>query len=279
VKPCPVCSRPGARPLYEGIVQCPHCTHAWADLNPTDKQLEKIYEKKYFFGEEYVDYLRDRAVLERNFRSRLGVLDRFLDPSRHQNLLEIGSAYGFFLAMVQSRFKKVLGFEISRDGAAYARRSGLPVLRKDFLKHHLQGYPVDVACLWDTVEHLRDPRKFLAKLSRSMKPGALVTLTTGDLSSWNARFRGEKWRLIHPPTHLHYFTRESLRTMFELNGFEVIYMKHCGFWRSLDNAAYISLVLRSNRKKWYDLFRRSFLSRGQLYLNMFDILHVIARRR
>jgi len=59
----------------------------------------------------------------------------------------------------------------------------------------------------------------------------------------------------------------------------VIYMKHCGFWRSLDNAAYISLVLRSNRKKWYDLFRRSFLSRGQLYLNMFDILHVIARRR
>ncbi len=50
---------------------------------------------------------------------RLEVLGRFLDPARHRHLLEIGSAFGFFLKVARERFDTVRGFDLR------ARKSNL----------------------------------------------------------------------------------------------------------------------------------------------------------
>jgi len=133
--------------------------------------------------------------------------------------------------------------------------------------------------MWDTIEHLAQPHLLIEKISRQTSPGALLTITTGDISSLNARFKGEKWRLLHPPTHAHYFSSNTLSRLLDRHGFDVIYNRYCGFFRSINNMAHNILVLRQDKKKLYDLLGKTGLLRFNLYLNLYDIMYVIAKKR
>jgi 2-polyprenyl-3-methyl-5-hydroxy-6-metoxy-1,4-benzoquinol methylase len=276
---CVVCGSAARTPLYTGIVRCSSCGHVYADLQLSDEEMLELYRKNYFFGEEYSDYLRDKSILQKNFRARMQVLKRFLGKD-HKSLLEIGSAYGFFLEVAKPAFERVLGIDITEDGCHYASQTlGMPVVQDDFLAHDFGNERFDVMTMWDTIEHLREPNLYLEKLATMMPTGGLLTFTTGDIDGWNARLRKEHWRMIHPPTHVHYFSRRTLAQMLERYGFETVYSKHCGFYRSLDMVAYMILVLRQGNQKLYDALAATGLTKFDFYLNMYDIMYVIARKR
>lgn len=273
---CILCQGTDSSPLYQGILKCSHCNHAFANQVLTDEELQKLYTRNYFFGEEYSDYFADRTVLEKNFRQRLKVLNRFIQKDLHKNLLEIGCAYGFFLNLVRNEFKTVKGIDINLDGIEYAKTQlGLDVIGDEFLKHDFKNENFDVVCLWDTIEHLRDPHLYLEKISHHTKKGSLIAITTGDIDSWNAKIRKENWRLIHPPTHIHYFSKKSIEKLLNQHGFKVVYNRYCGFYRSIDNIAYNIFVLRRKNKPIYEILKKlSF----DLYLNLFDIMYVIGQK-
>jgi predicted TPR repeat methyltransferase len=173
----------------------------------------------------------------------------------------------------------VSGFDISQNGVDYAREKlNLDVRNEDFLKYDFHDEQFDVVCLWDTIEHLRDPHLYLEKAGGLMTRGGLIAITTGDIQSLNARWRKEKWRLLHPPTHLHFFSKKSINGMLKRYGFEVIYNKYCGFYRSLDNMAYNLLILRNKKKFIYDFLNSHGLTRSDIYLNLYDIFYVVARK-
>lgn len=275
---CIICNQSHTAPLYQGIKKCPACSHAFADLSLSDEELFNLYKRNYFFGEEYSNYLADREILEKNFKLRMNVLNRFLDKKRHSHLLEIGCAYGFFLNQVKSQFRSVKGIDVCPEGIEYAQKQfGLNVIQGDFLKRDLGTF--DVVCLWDTIEHLRDPHLYIEKIGLHAEKGALIAITTGDFDSFNARFRKEKWRLIHPPTHLHYFSKRSIEKLLNKNGFELIYNRHCGFYRSLDTIAHAIFVLRKKGKFLYTLLKKCGLTSFDSYLNLFDIMYVIGRKK
>lgn len=275
---CVVCEGVESAVKFPGILHCPGCGTMKADLSLSDEELARLYSKNYFFGEEYSDYLKDRAVLEKNFRLRLKVLNSFLNPS-HRDLLEIGSAYGFFLNLVKERFKTVQGFDLSQSAVEYAKEQlHVDARCEDFLKHDFGSERFDAVCLWDTIEHLRDPHLYIEKISRLTRKGGLIAMTTGDIESVNAKWRGAKWRLMHPPTHLYYFSKRSLARLLTRHGYEVVYHRYGGFYRSLDNTFYNILVLRQKNKPFYDFLKKTGFSDVHFYLNLFDIMYVVARK-
>jgi SAM-dependent methyltransferase len=278
---CIVCGRAGAgAPLYPGILKCRACGYVYADMRLTDEELFELYNEQFFTGAEFSDYAADERFFRRNFQLRFRALKPFLDPARHRTLLEIGSAYGFFLAEVRPHFAHVEGIDITDAGVRFAReRFGLDVAQADFLAHDYGARTFDVVCLWDTIEHLRAPHRYVAKIARHTEPGALVCVTTADADSLNARLRGARWRMIHPPTHLHYFSAATLARLLGNYGFEVVYNRYCGFYRSLGNVAYNILVLRQHRPRLYRWLERTGLTGFGFYLNLYDIMYVIARRR
>jgi SAM-dependent methyltransferase len=277
---CIICNHSKSSPLYQGILQCQDCGYIYANAQISDDELLKLYKRDYFFGDEYSDYLADRRVLEKNFQKRLSVLRRYIQPEVHRNLLEIGCAYGFFLNLVKNSFSSCQGIDLNKDGTDYARDVlKLEAFQGDFLKHDYGTEIFDVVCLWDTIEHLREPHLYLEKISSHTKKGSLVAITTGDIDSFNARARKQNWRLIHPPTHLHYFSKKTIEKLLQKNGFEVVYSKHCGFYRSLENILYNIFVLRKRGKPFYNLTKKVGLNSLDFYLNMFDIMYVIARKK
>lgn len=278
--PCIVCAGGNLQPFHPGLLRCPDCSHGIADLRVTDEELQEIYRKNYFFGEEYSDYIADRAVLQKNFRLRLRSLKPFLRPERHKRLLEIGSAYGFFLDAARPQFESLQGIDITEDGVRYARETlKLDVSQGDFLKHDFGAQKFDVVALWDTIEHLRDPHLYVEKAAGMVESGGLIAVTTGDIGSLNARFKGANWRLIHPPTHVHYFTKGSLEKLLDRHGFDTLYNRYCGFYRSIDNVAYNLFILRYKMPWVYKLIKKSGLGRLKFYSNLYDIMYVIARKR
>ena len=277
---CIVCAGTDAAPLYPGILRCRSCGYVFADMRLTDEELFALYNEEFFTGAEFSDYAADAKFFRKNFRLRLRELEKFLDPARHRRLLEIGCAYGFFLDVARGEFAHVEGIDITDAGVRYAREElKLDVVQADFLAHDYGARKFDVVCMWDTIEHLREPQRYVEKIAARTERGALFALTTGDIESLNARLRRDRWRLIHPPTHLHYFSAKSIARLLDAHGFDVVYNRYCGFYRSIGNMAYNVLVLRQQKPQLYRPLERLGVGRLGFYLNLYDIMYVIARRR
>ena len=274
---CIVCGGVFRSSGLPGLLRCTTCSFVTADVALSTAELTSLYSRDYFAGEEYRDYIGERDLIERHFRIRLKKLLRYTSAPSNKRLLEIGSAYGFFLTVAREHFLSVEGIDISQDAATYAREIlKLPVRVGDFLDHELVQN-VDVVCLWDTIEHLRSPDLYLQKVAQNMNPGGIIALTTGDIGSFVARWRGERWRQIHPPTHVHYFSKSTLARLLGKYGFRVLSCGSDGMFRSVDMIAHIILNIRHHRPKLYRALKQLGLLNWNVYLNLYDIMFVIAQ--
>ncbi len=261
---------------YPGLLRCGSCGFLTANLRLGEEQLRSLYSHAYFCGHEYRDYLEERSVQELNFRARLDTLLRFVPHPESRHLIEIGCAYGFFLKMASECFASAVGIDISEKAVLYARNQlGCSVFTGNFDEYQQR---IDVAVMWDTIEHLARPDAYIHRLGQVMSRGGIVAITTGDLGSLVARTRKAKWRQIHPPTHLHYFSESTLSQMLRQNSFKIRLVQHCGFYRTLDTALYTILVLRHSYPGIYRLLKRSRLLGIPFYLNLYDTLLVIAEK-
>ena len=72
---------------------------------------------------------------------------------------------------------------MSAAAVSYAKNNlGLDATCADLLQYDLAGREFDVACMWDTIEHLARPDLYIAKLADHMRTGALIAITTGDFA-------------------------------------------------------------------------------------------------
>jgi SAM-dependent methyltransferase len=195
-------------------------------------------------------------------------------------LWEIGSAYGFFLREASAHFR-VAGCDISEHAAGFAERElGVSVVVADYLEIPPPTEEFDVVCMWDTIEHLRDPAETVAKAFMELRPGGEIAISTGDVSSLLARVRGHRWRLIHPPTHLHYFSAGSIRSLLTRTGFRDISISHPSFWRSADAVAFRLLGYPSGKPAApvYRMLKSAGVLNFAFPLNLGDLMVVTARK-
>lgn len=264
---CVVCNSPQSDPLYPEIeiVRC-QCQHIYYQGDINNEKIKALYTENYFNGDEYVNYLSDKKLLQKNFQQRLKTILKYKNGGK---LLEIGSAYGFFLELAQKHFE-VKGFEICKEAVNHAvEQLKLNVTDKDFLEDNTIENNYDFICMFDCIEHLASPQLFIEKSSRALKPSGHLILTTGDISSLVPRIRKQKWRLIHPPTHLHYFSKKSITQLLDQYGLQVVEVNYPGHWRS--NAQLVE-----------GLFKAKKLAKkipGSFWINTFDLMEVVAKKK
>jgi SAM-dependent methyltransferase len=206
------------------IWRCSSCGLGRADVE--NFEPDAYYTADYFSGKHsdgYADYRGAQPVLRREFARTVRFIRRFRPAGR---LLDIGCAYGFLLKEAQPHFQ-VCGIELAADAAAACRRAGLTVLSgaADAATMAKLGQ-LDVITLLDVIEHLPDPAETLALCSNQLAVGGIVVITTGDFGSLTSRLMGRKWRLMTPPQHLWFFTRQSLERIARPLGFSVVHFDH-----------------------------------------------------
>lgn len=272
-KECPICGQPKVFDFYPGLLKCAVCGFVWADISFSYEEAKKIYGKSYFMGDEYHDYLSECDILKFGFNKFEKKLIKFFKANVNKpDLLEIGSAYGLFLEIAKKDFT-VTGLEISEDAVDYSRGKGLNIIQEDLLSlDSTKKY--DIIVTFATLEHLLSPRKIIDKLYQLLKPKGYCYITTIDIESPFARFCGNKWRMIHPPTHVSYFSSRSLGNLMKLSGFSIIECKSVWQYRSLD-AAFLPRFENSILYKVVDRFQ---LNKVPIPFNFGDIIGILGQK-
>jgi SAM-dependent methyltransferase len=166
------------------------------------------------------------------------------------------------------------GIELAADAAIYCQRSGLSVLpgAVDETTLH-RDVKVDIIVMLDVIEHLPDPRGTLVLLSRHLSPGGIIVITTGDFGSVAARLSGRYWRLMTPPQHLWFFSRDSIIRLAESLGLRIERVDHP--WKIVD----LSLIMFQLRRMLHlSMPTRSLAAGVGLPLNLFDAMRVVLRK-
>ena len=276
---CVVCGVPTPhRKVWEKqgypILACERCglgsTHVGPGFDPA-----RIYGDEYFSGGQadgYADYLGSEPVLRREFRRVLEDLRKC--GSGGGKLLELGCAYGFFLAEARGDYDG-LGVEMAPSAVAFARSRGLDVIEGSLREEILvtRG-PFDAVAMLDCIEHLEAPDETVALVARGLRPGGHIVITTGDWDSALARVTKANWRLMTPPQHLFFFSRKTLATLLERNGFEVLSVSSP--WKLVPiGLALYQLTSRAGLKVRVP----AWLGRVGVPVNLFDTVRVIARKK
>ena len=210
---------------YE-ILQCSGCGLRFLHPQPTAAELDAFYAEQYFRSGDsvstgYDSYAEEAANWRATFRDRLKHLPA---PRPGQRLLDVGAAAGYFVEQARAAGWNAEGVEPSRWAAAYARdQLRQPVREATLESAEFPSGTFDVVTLWEVIEHLADPRAFLAEVARVLKPGGLIALSTPDAGSTAAKLSGSRWlgwRKI--PEHLFFFDRPALTRLFDQSGFDVI---------------------------------------------------------
>ena len=244
------------------IFRCPTCDLIYADVSR--ENLRNAYESDYY-RKIYPGYETDRNVHNMNNKVILDAIEGF---SKGGKLLEIGSAFGFFLKSAEDRGWHVVGFETSNYASTVAREKfGLDVRNADFLTQPVEGQ-YDFVCLLDTLEHLTDPSSVIQKIVGILSPKGGIIITTADINSFPSRLFGKRWRMIAPPFHIYYYTLKTLSHLLTKHGLTIVSVKYSGKYQNLGSILQYSLGISKARFPVIPI-----------YVNLRDIMTVIARIR
>jgi predicted SAM-dependent methyltransferase len=82
----------------------------------------------------------------------------------------------------------------------------------------------DAVVLGDVLEHVTVPAEALDRVAALLRPGGVVWIALPDAGSRAARVLGRRWWSVLP-THVQYFTRDSLATLLRRHGYEPLVVR------------------------------------------------------
>jgi 2-polyprenyl-3-methyl-5-hydroxy-6-metoxy-1,4-benzoquinol methylase len=138
-------------------------------------------------------------------------------------VLDVGCGTGEFLdAMRQYGHWDTLGLDVDERSIAYVRE----VLKIEAYVGRLGEIAFaddafDAITMWDTLEHIHNPRAALAECWRILRPGGHLLIRVPSLDSLDARLFGPYWSGLDAPRHLTVFSRKTVKRLLSISGFHV----------------------------------------------------------
>jgi SAM-dependent methyltransferase len=168
---------------------------------------------------ESPDYVEEEAGQRETARRVLARIERHARPGR---LLDLGCWVGFLVDEARGRGWTAVGVEPSEFASRFAReRLGLDVRTESLMAADLPEASFDATFMGDVIEHIPDAPAALGRVRALLAPGGVHAMALPDAGSRVARLMGRRWWSVIP-THVHYFTRRSVATMLEREGFDLL---------------------------------------------------------
>jgi len=278
---CQSCGSDRKVNVYPGLLdQCIDCGLIRADEKFFNTlQADNLYDEVYFKGAEYENYENDKLALQKNFDKRIKSIVKYL--SKSSSVLELGCAYGYFYEILKKNIDcRYFGMDVSQHAVGEAiKHYGAHFKAGDFMAEELTGKFTDVF-MWDVIEHLDKPSDFFKKIHKLLADKGRVYITTGDIGKLLPRMQGRKWRMIHPPSHLFYFSKKTIKKFLENHGFEVVKVEYPPIYRSLCLIYYSLFILRNKREhSIHNTIFKLINPKWYIPINTFDIMLVTAVKK
>jgi SAM-dependent methyltransferase len=263
------------------IVRCDHCGLVYVNPRLTERAVLELYENSYFenpgffsgnakklYG--YSSYKETRLEVEPMYEKILGEIEGW---KKGASLLEIGSAYGFFLNIARQRGWEVSGVELSPEAAKFSRAQfGIdPFIGSLGRYFSSASKKFDVVAFFDVFEHLHDPSRALMSIHSILNPGGIIAFAVPNSAPWTFRLLGSRWEDLQRAKsneHLYFFHEKTLQKILDKCGFEMLGVKTMGRWFNLKHLCDRLTIYNKTFFSWLGRFL-SFLGADQksIYLN------------
>jgi len=231
VSNCEVCGAPSSgHPVLfwkhnTPVVRCTSCGLLYANPRWKAEHLFGRYTEEYW--ELYADKLDATPLDRKAVTERQAYYLWRLEPAfQNGRLLDVGCATGDFLLAAKAKGWETYGVETSEISAKIAERDlGRPIHVGTLETAPFEDSFFDTITMFDVIEHLRNPRSYIERIARLLRPGGFVYLTTPNIHSLAYRLLGTEWDVIGPNDHLYYFAPLTLRRLLESCGFTIHFME------------------------------------------------------
>jgi 2-polyprenyl-3-methyl-5-hydroxy-6-metoxy-1,4-benzoquinol methylase len=244
--PCAVCGSDNFAVKYGikdlQIVQCKTCSFVYVNPRIEDENLYTLYRKNYFSNPEigYSDYSDHKDALVKTFEKRFTYIKPFL--WKHENVLDIGCASGYFLDVLESKgWKGLEGIELDPDLANQLN-----------LKYKVYTQPIekitpekkyDLITLFDVIEHIPLLDEALENIKKSLDKNGIFAISTPNYNSWQRKLLSKRWPHFKPLEHIYYFSPETLEKILIRHKFQII--------KTIPHGTYYSISYIQKRLKQY----------------------------
>lgn len=179
------------------------------------------------------DYPSTEEVTEESLddNSSLKKMLNLVEDGRDRDVIDFGCATGYLSNLLQKKGCTVTGIEINVDAAKIAEKYCQQVIVADLdfvsLTAILPSHKFDVAMFGDVLEHLRNPSKTLKETKQILKEDGYVIASIPNIAHAAIRLSLLQGRFeytdlgILDNTHLKFFTRKTVKDLFEKAGYLV----------------------------------------------------------
>ena len=230
---CPVCGAAVSGPVYgraadRAFRRCPVCGVMYMNrLNPPPVEYGReyffeLYQKQY--GKTYIEDFPNLIAMGKR---RLAIIKTLLaGGGSAPALLDIGCAYGPFLAAAKAEGFSPFGLDPAEDAIRYVTQTlNIPAARGFFpdcpLPEGVSAGLVDAVTLWYVIEHFRDCVPVFAALRRILKPGGVLAFASPSRTGVSGRFRPERFLSQSPADHWTIWSPGICKKALSLAGFTV----------------------------------------------------------
>lgn len=218
---CFVCGADDHRPVgldngYQ-IVRCRQCDFVYVHPRPNPTQLKAFYEK-YYDPDAEVPEVWEREMGEVFAQHAQWMHAHIGKPG---TALDIGSSFGHMLREMEKLGWDTVGVEPSPVAAAHARTILKGTVHTGpFEDVELADQTFDAIVSLYVFEHVYDPRAFMVKVQRILKPGGIAIIRIPFTRPLFPIMKLLGRTLMYAPMHLNDFPPSAMRRLAHDVGFE-----------------------------------------------------------
>lgn len=151
-------------------------------------------------------------------RGRYQLAARFVPPGAAVLDLACGVGYGSYILATRSSCREIVSVDLGEEAIAYARRHyahpKITFVHGDAFAVPLEPGRFDAVVSFETVEHVEEDRRLLARFHEALRPGGLLVLSTPN-----------ELRMPYSPEgyrhHRRHYRPEELKALLEETGFRI----------------------------------------------------------
>ena len=233
---CPVCGKIPSQP--DEVIsrnetrtyrRCSSCGMVYMAFTTIE---DKKYKKEYFF-EEYKKqygktYEEDFDAIKAQGMRRAAIIKMLCGNAAggEKNLLDIGCAFGPFLAAASETSFNPFGTDIAEDAVAYVQKKlKYPAVCSAFpdidTAEEFGITQFDVVTMWYVIEHFKDLGKVLRKVSALVRKGGIFAFSTPSGEGISAVSDKDHFYEISPTDHYTIWEPGRADSILRIFGFRV----------------------------------------------------------
>ncbi len=229
---CPVCAGRTSRASHHlccSYWRCHACGTAHLHPQPSQQELARYYESFHLPAEQGGVFEAFENRTGADFPAKGRIVAKYLEErgqtgNQRRRALDVGCGKGLFVRECRRLGLSAEGIDVSataiRRGAQECGTDGLRVGSLDEQVDWRGTF--DAVTTWATIEHVPDPRCFLASLRRVLKPGGYLFVDTGLAGDFVERHAPGLVQWYDPPQHLFVLSRRGMVKLLQHSGFELI---------------------------------------------------------